>query len=108
MWMEEPNIILCTSGGGHTDVDRIRSVHFHDLKTIMSFLLLIPLWFTTSPSYTLANTIIRLYSISKILDSIISMNLINLPAFISLAIRDVCYGILLYMSSYICWYYLLH
>ncbi|XP_078032986.1 uncharacterized protein LOC144467875 [Augochlora pura] len=75
MWMKGPNIILCPTGGGHKDVDRIRSAHRHDLGAALLYLLITPIWLCTSPPYPIARTILPCFAIASILYTIAHMEI---------------------------------
>lgn len=77
MWMKGPNVILCHTGGGHEDVDRIRSAHRHDLETLLPYLLIMPIWLYTSPSFPLARTILPCFAIVSILYTLLHMQIVN-------------------------------
>ena len=77
MWMKGPNVILCHTGGGHEDVDRIRSAHRHDLETLLPYLLIMPIWLYTSPSFPLARTILPCFAIVSILYTLLHMRIVN-------------------------------
>nr|QIJ45843.1 glutathione S transferase microsomal 2 [Meteorus pulchricornis] len=106
MWIEEPNAILHPDGNGHPEIRRIRTVHFDDLKIIMPFLLLIFVWYETSPNYLIASYVIRGFAICKILDTIFRMKIIDVPSIISVSTHIICHCILFYICVDTCWYYL--
>ncbi|XP_063993512.1 prostaglandin E synthase-like [Diachasmimorpha longicaudata] len=103
-WLENPNVTLHPDGGGHSSVDRIRSAHFNDLKIILPFLLMTPIWLTTSPHGRLVDWFIRLFSICKIFHTISFMKLIKTPG-VSTLFLSICYGIVCYISVSSCLFY---
>ncbi|XP_015111080.1 prostaglandin E synthase [Diachasma alloeum] len=96
-WLENPNVTLHPNGGGHPSVHRIRSAHFNDLKIILPFLLMTPIWLTTSPHQFIVKWFIRLFSMCKIFDTICCMELIKAPG-ASTVLLTICYGILCYIG----------
>ncbi|XP_076221195.1 uncharacterized protein LOC143174276 [Nomia melanderi] len=75
MWMKGPNIILCPTGGGHEDVDRIRSAHQHDLGTVLAYLLITPIWLCMSPLFPVARMILPCFAIVNILYTLAHMEI---------------------------------
>ncbi|CAD6205038.1 GSCOCG00003112001-RA-CDS, partial [Cotesia congregata] len=94
VWMKNEKITLCVSGGGHPDVDRIRSIHFNDLTLIISWLLIIPFWLLTSPKYTTAFVFMNLFLISKIFHTVLYMKLIVSPIFLKITLIT-CYVLII-------------
>lgn len=76
MWMPNSNVILCPTGGGHPDVDRIRSVHLHDLTIVLPYLYVIPLWLNTIPYNYIVRISFLCFSLSNFVYTICYMNLI--------------------------------
>ncbi|KZC04136.1 PREDICTED: uncharacterized protein LOC107185802 [Dufourea novaeangliae] len=99
MWMKGPNIILCPTGGGHEDVDRIRSAHQHDLGTVLPYLLIAPIWLCTSPVFPVARTILPCFAIVSILYTLVHMEIVSLPRYCKtiLSASELC--ILISMSG---------
>ncbi|XP_033338767.1 uncharacterized protein LOC117227540 [Megalopta genalis] len=101
MWMKGPNIILCPTGGGHEDVDRIRSAHQHDLGTALLYLLITPIWLCTLPPFPVARTILPCFAIVSILYTLAHMEIGNPHRYCKtiLAVVELC--ILICMSAMI-------
>ncbi|XP_011304038.1 prostaglandin E synthase-like [Fopius arisanus] len=95
-WIENSNVTLHPSGDGHPSVDRLRNAHFNDLKIILPFLLMTPIWLTTSPHPVIGKLFIRVFSMCKIFHTLFSINLIATPA--STILITICYGILCYIG----------
>lgn len=98
MWLENPAVDLHPNGGGHPDVERIRSAHFNDVKIILPFLLITPLWLMSSPSSFIAKTVIRTFSLCKLLHTVCYMDLIKAES-LELILYIICYCLLLYVCG---------
>ncbi|XP_029035744.2 prostaglandin E synthase-like [Osmia bicornis bicornis] len=105
VWMKGSNTILCPTGGGHEDVDRIRSAHRHDLETVLPYLLITPIWLNTSPMFPVAKTIPRCFAILSISYTLMHMEIVNVPRYCKtiLFALEVC--ILTCMSAMSAVYY---
>nr|ACE75382.1 hypothetical protein GIP_L5_0220 [Glyptapanteles indiensis] len=97
VWMKDGKITLCVNGGGHPDVDRIRSIHFEDLTLIISWLFVVPFWLLTSPDYTTGLVIMNLFVISKIFHTVLFMKLIVSPIFEKITLIT-CYVIMTFVA----------
>ncbi|XP_017883226.1 prostaglandin E synthase-like [Ceratina calcarata] len=98
MWFNGPDVILCPTGGGHEDVDRIRSAHRHDLETVLTYLLITPIWLSTSPSFPLARLILPCFAIVSVSRTLLHMKTVNLHRSCKTILSALEYSILIYMS----------
>ncbi|XP_076245077.1 prostaglandin E synthase [Calliopsis andreniformis] len=98
MWMKGPNVILCPTGGGHEDVDRIREAHRHDLETVLPYLLITPIWLSTSPSFPLARMILTCFAIVSILYTLVHMQILNVHHYFKAILSALELSILIYIS----------
>ncbi|XP_012232587.1 prostaglandin E synthase-like [Linepithema humile] len=81
MWMvKKPKIILCPTGNGHPDVVRIRSAHQKDLKTVLPFLLITPLWLNVETCNSTVKILIPAFSMISIMYTLVHMQLIKMSA----------------------------
>ncbi|XP_003706418.1 prostaglandin E synthase [Megachile rotundata] len=106
MWMKGPNIILCSTAGGHEDVDRIRSAHRHDLETVLPYLLITAIWLNTSPLYLVAKTILPCFPIFSISYTLMHMDIVNIPRYCKTILFAFEVSILIFMSAMSLRYYL--
>ncbi|KAK1127264.1 hypothetical protein K0M31_003808 [Melipona bicolor] len=63
VWFENSDVTLSSTGDGHVDLDRIRSMHRYDLATVLPYLLITPIWLITSPSIVAVRTILPCFTI---------------------------------------------
>lgn len=98
MWLSGPDVILCPSGGGHEDVDRIRSAHRHDLETVLTYLLITPIWLSTSPSFPVARLIPPCFAIVSISRTLLHVKIVDLHRYCKTILSAVEFSILVYMS----------
>ncbi|KAK2582155.1 hypothetical protein KPH14_004514 [Odynerus spinipes] len=73
IWMKGGHVILCPSGGGHPAVDRIRSAHYNDLAIVLPYLLIVPIWLTTLPSFLTARTLMLCFATSNVLSTLMQL-----------------------------------
>ncbi|XP_053974343.1 prostaglandin E synthase-like [Hylaeus volcanicus] len=99
VWMKGPDVILCPTGGGHEEVDRIRSAHRHDLETVLPFLLIAPIWLCTSPLFPVARSILSCFAFVSVLYTLMHMKIVNAPRKWKTIFSAVELCILIYMSS---------
>ncbi|XP_076178498.1 prostaglandin E synthase [Ptiloglossa arizonensis] len=99
VWMKGPDIILCPTGGGHEDVDRIRGAHRHDLETVLPFLLIAPLWLCASPLFPVARTILPSFAITSVLRTLVQMKIVNAPRCCETVLFVVELCILIFVST---------
>jgi len=90
-----------TSGGtvsyADSDVERVRRAHQNDLENIPLFLLITHFYLTTNPSTAVASNLIRVFTASRLLHTIIYLNGVPQP---SRAISFILgLGITLYMCG---------
>ncbi|KAF7994181.1 hypothetical protein HCN44_011450 [Aphidius gifuensis] len=98
-WIKNKNVELHIDGGGHPDLDHIRSAHFTDLKTMMPYLLIAPIWLTTSPTHFSANIILRIFPICKLIDTILYMKLNKNLTAVPAIFLTVCYVVIFYIGT---------
>ncbi|XP_043518204.1 uncharacterized protein LOC122532997 [Frieseomelitta varia] len=105
IWLEGSDVILCPTGGGHEDVDRIRSAHQYDLATVLPYLLITPIWLTTSPLFPLVRMILPGFAIISISHTLLQMKIVNVHRYCGtiLSLSELC--ILIYMSAVSAFYY---
>ncbi|XP_076476316.1 uncharacterized protein LOC117159078 [Bombus vancouverensis nearcticus] len=105
MWFASTDIILCPTGGGHEDVVRIRNAHQHDLGIIIPYLLIAPIWLTTSPLFPMARLILPAFAVVSILRTLLHIKFVDLHRYCItiLSISELC--ILIYMSVVSAFYY---
>ncbi|CAK9800320.1 hypothetical protein ANTPLA_LOCUS2378 [Anthophora plagiata] len=99
MWLKGPDVILCPNGGGHEDVDRIRSAHRHDLETVLPYLLITPIWLSTSPLFPVARAILPSFAIVSVSYTILHMKIVNLHDYCKTILSVLQYSVLIYMSA---------
>lgn len=106
VWMKNDKITLCVKGGGHPEVDRIRSAHFNDLTLIIIWLFITPFWLLTAPDYTTAFFVMKLFMISKIVNTIlyITSNVIQLSIILRLT-SFICYSLIIFLAVNLIFYY---
>ncbi|XP_012238793.1 uncharacterized protein LOC100742467 [Bombus impatiens] len=105
MWLASTDIILCPTGGGHEDVVRIRNAHQHDLGIVIPYLLIAPIWLTTSPLFPMARLILPAFAVVSILRTLLHIKFVDLHRYCItiLSISELC--ILIYMSVVSAFYY---
>lgn len=103
--MKGPNPILCPTGGGHEDLDRIRSAHRHDLETVLPYLLITPIWLNTSPMCPVAKTIPRCFAILSVSYTLMHMEIVNVPRYCKTILFALEACILIFMSAVCALYY---
>ena len=109
IWFEGSDIILCPTGDGHKDVKRIRSVHQYNLVTVLSYLLITPIWLTTSPLFPVARMILPGFAIVNISHTLLQMKIVNVHRYwraivtAILPLSELC--TLIYMSAVSAFYY---
>ncbi|XP_076632285.1 prostaglandin E synthase [Colletes latitarsis] len=99
MWMKGPDIIFCPTGGGHEDVDRIRSAHRHDLGTVLPFLLIAPIWLSASPLYPVARSILPCFATVNVSYTLVHMEIVNVHRHCKMILSAVELCILICMSA---------
>ncbi|CAL7945887.1 unnamed protein product [Xylocopa violacea] len=105
VWLTGPGIILCPTGGGHEDVDRIRSAHRHDLETVLPYLLITPIWLSTSPLFPLARIIPPCFAIVSISYTLLHMKIVDGHRYCKTALSALELCILIYMSAAAAFHY---
>ncbi|XP_020292640.1 prostaglandin E synthase-like [Pseudomyrmex gracilis] len=81
MWMtKKPEIILCPTGNGHPDVERIRYAHQKDLETILPFLIIVPLWLNVETCNFIVRVLIPTFALANILYTSIHMQLLQMSS----------------------------
>ncbi|EZA54410.1 hypothetical protein X777_05640 [Ooceraea biroi] len=79
MWMvKKPEIILCPTGDGHPDVIRIRRAHQKDLKTVLPFLVVTPLWLNVETCNSTVKILIPGFGLCSILYTLLHMKLLQM------------------------------
>ncbi|XP_012273734.1 uncharacterized protein LOC105696116 [Orussus abietinus] len=99
MWFTGSDVILCPTGGGHPEVDHVREGHRNDIEIIVTFLLIVPIWLSTNPSFHVAKTLLRCFPISKILHTALYMNIFYMKEFYQTILLGIAYCILGYIIS---------
>ena len=97
-WLKGTDIILCPTGGGHVDVDRIRNAHQHDLEIVLPYLLIAPIWLNTSPLFPLARMILPAFAIVSISYTLLHMRIVNAHRYCKILLSTLELCILIYMS----------
>lgn len=97
-WLKGTDIILCPTGGGHVDVDRIRNAHQHDLEIVLPYLLIAPIWLNTSPLFPLARMILPAFAIVSISYTLLHMRIVNVHRYCKIVLSTLELCILIYMS----------
>ncbi|XP_043499818.1 uncharacterized protein LOC122522647 [Polistes fuscatus] len=97
MWMKGNHVILCPSGGGHPAVDRIRSAHYNDLAIVLPYLLIVPIWLDTSPSFFPARAIMLCFAISNIFSTLMHLEIVETPNICRILSQACCTSILVYI-----------
>lgn len=99
-WMEGSDIILNPSGGGHPEVDRIRSAHHSNLEATLLFTIIFPLWaLCYQPSVLIFRFFTLLFVLSRFLYSILQTNLLEMPSFYQLICFSTNYSVLFVIVS---------
>lgn len=105
IWLEGSDVILCATEGGHEDVDRIRSAHQYDLATVLPYLLITPIWLTTSPLFPVVRMILPGFAVVSISHTLLQMRIVNVHRYCRtiLSLLELC--ILIYMSAVSAFHY---
>ncbi|OAD59455.1 hypothetical protein WN48_09093, partial [Eufriesea mexicana] len=105
MWLKGSDIILCPTAGGHEDVDRIRSAHQHDLETVLPYLLITPIWLSTSPLFPLARMILPGFAVVSILYTLVHTKIVNAHGYCKTILSTFQLCVIIYMSVVSILYY---
>lgn len=97
-WLKGTDIILCPTGGGHVDVDRIRNAHQHDLEIVVPYLLIAPIWLNTSPLFPLARMILPAFATVSISYTLLHMRIVNVHRYCKIVLSALELCLLIYMS----------
>lgn len=97
IWMKGSNVILCPNGGGHPAVDRVRSAHYNDIAIVLPYLLVVPIWLNTLPSFFMARTIMLCFATSNLLSTLMHLEVLEAPDMCRIISRACSYTILAYI-----------
>lgn len=95
--MKGSNVILCPNGGGHPAVDRVRSAHYNDIAIVLPYLLVVPIWLNTLPSFFMARTIMLCFATSNLLSTLMHLEVLEAPDMCRIISRACSYTILAYI-----------
>ncbi|XP_043280026.1 uncharacterized protein [Venturia canescens] len=98
MWLKNPKTKITSNFCCHPEVRHLRSGHLRNLEMIMPYLLMTPIWLSTSPSRLVAKIILHSFPIFAITDSLLYMNLVETPKVLGNFTFVVCYSLIVYVT----------
>ncbi|XP_012264227.2 prostaglandin E synthase-like [Athalia rosae] len=98
IFVAEPGVILDPTGGGHPDIDRIRSVHRSDLEIVLPFLIITLIWLETSVPPSAVKSVLRWFTFSRICHSLFYMEIIIVHQLIKIFISVLSYALVTYVA----------
>lgn len=98
MWLKNRDVRLHANGGGHPEVDRIRSGHYNDLAIVIPYMIIALFWLNTSPSSATASVALRAFPIFKIVDAALYLRLVDPSHVFRRVCLGICYSVVLYMA----------